>query len=65
MTQALEAPLSISAFTFDQTGGHFSHLACKECGTEYEPKATHVCQECFGPLEVKYDYESLMRTVTR
>jgi threonine synthase len=40
-------------------------LKCKECGAEYEAKATHVCELCFGPLEVKYDYEHLKRTVTR
>lgn len=43
----------------------FEALRCKECGAEYEPKATHVCELCFGPLEVKYDYEWLRKTVTR
>src|SRR5579883_236135 len=40
-------------------------LKCKECGEEYELKATHVCEFCFGPLEVIYDYSLLSRTVTR
>lgn len=40
-------------------------LTCKECGAEYELKATHVCEFCFGPLEVTYDYSQLERTVTR
>jgi threonine synthase len=43
----------------------FEALKCKECGAEYEPKATHVCEECFGPLEVKYNYELLKKTVSR
>jgi len=43
----------------------FEALKCKECGAEYEPKATHVCEMCFGPLEVKYDYNWLRKTVTR
>lgn len=43
----------------------FEALKCKECGAEYEPKATHVCEMCFGPLEVKYDYDWLRKTVTR
>jgi threonine synthase len=43
----------------------FKALKCKECGAEYEPKATHVCEACFGPLEVKYDYEILKNTVSR
>jgi threonine synthase len=40
-------------------------LKCKECGTEYPAKATHVCEMCFGPLEVKYDYAKIKRNVTR
>jgi threonine synthase len=43
----------------------FRALKCKECGQEYELKAAHVCEFCFGPLEVAYDYEALRRTVTR
>jgi len=34
-------------------------LACKECGTEYELEARYVCEECFGPLEVRYELASL------
>jgi threonine synthase len=40
-------------------------LACKECGTEYELKAQHICELCFGPLEVQYDYDYLRTKVTR
>jgi threonine synthase len=40
-------------------------LACKECGAEYELKPIHICEFCFGPLEVQYDYEYLKKTVTR
>jgi threonine synthase len=40
-------------------------LACKECGAEYELKPVHICEFCFGPLEVQYDYEYLRKTVTR
>ncbi|MBD2744409.1 threonine synthase [Coleofasciculus sp. FACHB-1120] len=47
------------------TTATFTALKCKECGTEYELKATHVCEFCFGPLEVTYDYDALRRTVTR
>ncbi|GAB4213571.1 MAG: threonine synthase [Synechococcales cyanobacterium] len=41
------------------------HLKCRECGAEYEPVAKHVCEYCFGPLEVSYDYDYIRRTVTR
>ncbi len=40
-------------------------LACKECGAEYELTPTHICELCFGPLEVQYDYEYLSKIVTR
>ncbi|HEY9822081.1 MAG TPA: threonine synthase [Candidatus Sericytochromatia bacterium] len=48
-----------------QTSATFNALKCKECGTEYELQAIHVCEQCFGPLEVSYDYEALRRHVTR
>ena len=47
------------------TGATFKSLRCKECGSEYELKASHVCEFCFGPLEVTYDYSAISRTVTR
>jgi threonine synthase len=40
-------------------------LQCRECGRPYPPEALHVCEFCFGPLEVTYDYEALRRQVTR
>ncbi|MDB9510344.1 threonine synthase [Kamptonema animale CS-326] len=40
-------------------------LKCKECSAEYELEAKHVCDLCFGPLEVKYDYDAIRRTVSR
>ncbi len=47
------------------TAATFSALKCKECRAEYELKAIHVCEYCFGPLEVTYDYDALRRSVTR
>jgi threonine synthase len=43
----------------------FSHLKCKECGAKYEPKAMHVCELCFGPLEVDYNYDVIASKVSR
>src|SRR3954471_2548494 len=34
-------------------------LKCKECGTTYALDASYVCENCFGPLEVAYDYSEL------
>ncbi|MEM8603432.1 MAG: threonine synthase [Cyanobacteria bacterium P01_H01_bin.121] len=44
---------------------NFTQLKCKECGATYEPKAIHVCELCFGPLEVAYDYDAIRQQVTR
>ncbi|HEY2599890.1 MAG TPA: threonine synthase [Candidatus Dormibacteraeota bacterium] len=40
-------------------------LRCRECGAEYELQATHVCEMCFGPLDVVFDYVALKKVVTR
>jgi threonine synthase len=34
-------------------------LICKECGTRYPLEALYVCERCFGPLEVAYDFAGL------
>jgi threonine synthase len=34
-------------------------LKCKECGTTYGLDASYVCENCFGPLEVSYDFGGL------
>src|SRR6188472_3805940 len=34
-------------------------LKCKECGETYELDARFVCEQCFGPLEVTYDFSDL------
>jgi threonine synthase len=40
-------------------------LQCRECGKDYPKAAVHVCELCFGPLEVAYDYEGIKRVLTR
>ena len=40
-------------------------LRCRECGRTYPAEALHVCDFCFGPLEVTYDYERVAATMTR
>jgi threonine synthase len=34
-------------------------LKCKECGAGYELGASYACENCFGPLEVAYDYSGV------
>ncbi len=40
-------------------------LRCKECNAEYPAEALHVCEFCFGPLEVEYDYEKIAANISR
>ena len=42
-----------------------SGLRCRECGRTYPAEALHVCDYCFGPLEVTYDYERVTATISR
>jgi len=34
-------------------------LRCRECGATYPADPIYVCERCFGPLEVVYDYDLL------
>jgi threonine synthase len=40
-------------------------LKCKECAKTYALEARYVCEECFGPLEVAYDFSGLDAESTR
>jgi threonine synthase len=40
-------------------------LRCRECARSYPAEALHVCDWCFGPLEVVYDYEAIRATTSR
>ncbi|MEM2211475.1 MAG: threonine synthase [Nitrososphaerales archaeon] len=42
--------------------GRIKSLKCRECSTEYEPTLKYVCDECFGPLDVIYDYDAINLT---
>src|SRR6185503_11674135 len=45
--------------------GKLLGLRCRECGSEYELQATHVCEMCFGPLDVVFDQAVLKKKVSR
>src|SRR6201988_2949780 len=40
-------------------------LRCKECGKTWGNSPRSFCEECFSPLEVAFDYDSLKKTVRR
>jgi threonine synthase len=41
--------------------GYASHLVCRECGQTCGLGPRYACEECFGPLEVAYDFPRLTR----
>jgi threonine synthase len=40
-------------------------LRCRECGRSYGKAALSVCEWCFGPLEVAYDYDAIAASMDR
>lgn len=40
-------------------------LKCRECGREFPKEPLYVCEYCFGPLEVNYDYEAIKKVLSR
>ena len=45
--------------------GYVKGLKCRECARPYPAKPLHVCEFCFGPLEVDYDYGAIAQAMTR
>src|SRR5690242_7522233 len=40
-------------------------LRCRECGKAWGNQPKSICEDCFSPLEVTYDYEAARSTFTR
>ncbi len=40
-------------------------LRCRECHREYPIAPRHVCEFCFGPVEVTYDYDAIKGVISR
>ena len=36
-------------------------LQCRECKKEYTPTFRYICEECFGPLDVRYDFPTISK----
>ncbi len=45
--------------------GYVKGLKCRECGREYAVEPIYVCEFCFGPLEVIYDYDGIKKVLTK
>jgi threonine synthase len=41
--------------------GNATGLVCRECGATQELGPHYACQECFGPLEIAYDFPAVTR----
>ena len=46
-------------------GSGMTGLKCRECGRTYPNAPVHVCEYCFGPLEIRYDYDDIKKRLTR
>ncbi len=44
---------------------YVSALRCRSCSREYPVEPLNVCDFCFGPLEVVYDYDAIARVISR
>jgi threonine synthase len=44
---------------------YITSLKCRECGQDYPISPLHVCEMCFGPLEVNYDYARIKAALSR
>jgi len=40
-------------------------LRCRACGHDHPTTASHLCELCFGPLDVVYDYDAVAATISR
>ncbi len=58
--------LDHASASFDLTAfGAVTGLLCRECGHVVELSPSHVCEMCFGPLEIAYDDDQRARSVSR
>jgi threonine synthase len=60
LTTTVQAPS-----TQPVASGRIRGLQCRECGELYPFEARHVCDLCFGPVEVAYDYDVIASRVSR
>jgi len=44
---------------------HVIGLKCRECGAEYPAIIQNTCYECFGPLEVNYDWDYISDHISK
>ena len=67
MTKRSEASVTASAEVSNRKDqmSSIEALQCKECRASYPLEARFVCEHCFGPLEVSYDFSGLEAESTK
>jgi threonine synthase len=40
-------------------------LRCRECGKTWGNQPRSICEDCFSPLEITYDYDSIRQRISR
>ena len=40
-------------------------LKCRECPEEYDISPKYVCDMCFGPLEISYNWDEIKKSVNK
>ncbi|WP_433368453.1 threonine synthase [Streptosporangium sp. CA-115845] len=60
-TENTTASLGRVEDTQNQPFGPAVALSCRECGTRYDLGPSFACAECFGPLEIAYDFGRVTR----
>ena len=62
MSTTLHTPLSVHGTpTREGAFGSAVALTCRACGASQPLGAAFACMECFGPLEVAYDFPTVTR----
>jgi threonine synthase len=56
-SSVLSAPTTVREGAF----GHAVHLVCRECRATQPLGPSYACQECFGPLEIGYEFPGVTR----
>ena len=59
--QSLEHTATSASDVREGAFGNARALKCRECGTEAELGPHYACLECFGPLEIAYDFPVVTR----
>ena len=48
-----------------KSSSFFTGLKCRECGKKYPKEPLYVCEYCFGPLEIDYDYDAIKSVLSK